>query len=344
NKIDGYVLGDGTIFPENSIADTWVWGDIGNYYGAGVNGLNINENLYWVYFKPGNMVNDYAPVLRFSTDLPNLSVINKVLTGEVGSGDNVIIYNTPLSNQILMQGTVPKGVTEFGVKGSLPDPAFYAAYILQKKLSENGISVKNQTIPFSNYRQILGYYPNPKVNISIYDSPSLAVLAKHCNFQSINLYADAFIKTLGYQFAKDASFDASVNAVKAFWSAKGIDLQGFMIKDGSGLSPSGILTSKNLTDILYEMKFDSSFNDFYNSIPVVGQSGTVQNLGRRTKADGNVRAKSGSISNTRAYAGYFTASSGELMSFTFIINRYSDGADRKIRRILEQMMVMMIDI
>nr|MCU0323742.1 D-alanyl-D-alanine carboxypeptidase [Spirosomataceae bacterium] len=33
NKIDGYVLGDGTIFPENSIADTWVWGDIGNYYG-----------------------------------------------------------------------------------------------------------------------------------------------------------------------------------------------------------------------------------------------------------------------------------------------------------------------
>ncbi|MFN3850567.1 MAG: D-alanyl-D-alanine carboxypeptidase/D-alanyl-D-alanine-endopeptidase [Spirosomataceae bacterium] len=343
-KIDGYVLGDGSIFPENSIADSWVWGDIGNYYGAGVNGLNINENLYWVYFKPGNSVNDFAPIIRFSTDLPNLNVTNKVLTGEVGSGDNVIIYNTPLSNQILMQGTVPKGVPEFGVKGSLPDPAFYAAYILHKKLSENGISVKNQAISISQYRQILGYYSKPRTTISIYDSPSLAVLAKHCNFQSINLFADAFIKTLGYQYAKDANFDASVNAVKAYWNGKGIDLQGFMIKDGSGLSPSGFLTSKNLTDILYSMKSDSSFNDFYNSIPIVGQSGTVQNLGRRTKADGNVRAKSGSISNTRAFAGYFTASNGELMSFTFIINRYLDGADRKIRKILEQMMVMMVDI
>jgi hypothetical protein len=33
-----------------------------------------------------------------------------------------------------------------------------------------------------------------------------------------------------------------------------------------------------------------------------------------------------------------------MMSFTFIINRYADGADRKVSRYLEEMMKMMVEI
>jgi serine-type D-Ala-D-Ala carboxypeptidase/endopeptidase (penicillin-binding protein 4) len=152
------------------------------------------------------------------------------------------------------------------------------------------------------------------------------------------------LKTVGYTISKDGSFDAAINAQKQIWSQRGVDLQGFMIRDGSGLSPSGVLTANNLTDILFTMKNDVAFNEFYASIPVVGISGTVQNLAKNSKAVGNVRAKSGSISNTRAFAGYFTASNGEMMSFTYIINRYADGADKKVRRYLEEMIKLMVEI
>ncbi len=343
-KIDGFILGDGTLFPENTLADSWIWADVGNYYGAGANGLNVNENLYNVYFRQTNDLGNFAAISRFLPELPNLFYTNKVTIAEKGSGDNVLIYSTPLNNNILMQGTIPAGNNEFVVKGAMPDPAYLFAYHIQKSFVESGGSITNPTLPFQVYKIKNVYYPKQRFEIYRYDSPPISTLAKECNFHSINLYADAFLKTIGYSMSKDASFDASINAVKQIWSQRGVDLQGFMIRDGSGLSPSGVLTANNLVDILYSMKNDNAFNDFYASIPVVGQTGTVQNLAKGSKAAGNIRAKSGSISNTRAFSGYFTASNGEMMSFALIINRYADGADRKVRRYLEAIMKLMVEI
>ena len=343
-KIDGAVVGDGSIFPDNTLADSWVWGDVGNYYGAGVSGLNINENLYEIHFKPSKTFGEEAPVLKLSPTVPNVNYINKVTTGERGSGDNVIVYNTPLSNMIVAEGTVPIGPPDFKVKGSLPDPAYFLAFHVQKKFQEAHGEITKEAINTLTFRAQMMNNAKPRNLIFTYESPAISTLAQHCNFQSINLYADAFLKTVGYTIAKDAGFDASVKAEKFIWAQKGVDLQGFMIRDGSGLSPSGILTANNLVDILFAMRQDAAFNEFYASIPVVGVSGTVQNLAKGSKAAGNVRAKSGSIANTRAFSGYYTNTSGELMSFAFIINRYADGADRKARKYLEDMIRLMIEL
>jgi serine-type D-Ala-D-Ala carboxypeptidase/endopeptidase (penicillin-binding protein 4) len=342
-RIDGNILGDATVYSENTVADTWIWGDMGNYYGAGVSGLNINENLYSAVFKTGTYYGEFAPILRFNPELPNLFYQNKVSNAEKGSGDNVMIYAAPFTNQLMMEGTVPMNSGEFSVKGSIPDPAYFAAFHLQKKIAELGIETTNPTQPYKIFKEKNAYLPKQRYLISIQESPTLAILTQHCNYQSINLFADAFLKSVGYALSKDANFEPSIKALKSYWTQRSIDLQGFMIKDGSGLSPSGVLTTNNLTDILYAMKYDYAFNDFYASIPIVGINGTVQNLCKGTKAVGNVRAKSGSISNTRAYSGYYTTSNGELMAFTFIINRYNDGAERKVRKILENMMIMMIE-
>lgn len=343
-RIEGFILGDGSVFPENTLADSWVWGDIGNYYGAGVSGLNINENLYEIHFRPAKTLNADAPIARISQTVPEATIINKVTTGERGSGDNVIVYNTPLSNTIVAEGTVPLGPANFVVKGSLPDPPYFMAYHVQQKFQELQGQISNVSMSVQQYKTRFRPVEKPKKTIFTYESPSLSTLAQHCNFQSINLYADAFLKNIGYMLTKDAGFEASVKAVKNIWTQKGVDLQGFMVRDGSGLSPSGVLTANNLTDILFTMYRDSAFRDFYTSIPIVGVNGTVQNLAKGSKAVSNVRAKSGSISNTRAFSGYYTASNGELMAFTFIINRYADGADRKVRRYLEDMIKLMVEI
>lgn len=115
-RIEGNIIGDGSVFPDNTLADSWVWGDIGNYYGAGVSGLNINENLYEIHFKPGKSLGDDATILRLSPVVPNVSSINKVTTAERGSGDNVIVYSTPFGSTIISEGTVPLGSSDFVVK------------------------------------------------------------------------------------------------------------------------------------------------------------------------------------------------------------------------------------
>ena len=342
-EIKGRVFGDGSFFDENVIPDTWSWGDMGNYYGSGAYGLNFNENLYSVTFKPANYL-EGATLLKTTPDLPYYPKINRVLTDKAGTGDQVNIYTTPYQDVLIMQGFVPMG-DNFSVKGSIPDPSLFSAYFLQKKLQELGIKITE--IPMScmeaNKKNSYIQRPSQTTNIETYSSPLLKDLARECNFQSINLYAEAFLKTPSVMLNLGSSTDAAIKGLKQIWQGKGLQLEGLRMKDGSGLSPVNAITPSNMTDILSEMTTEKSFNAFYESIPIVGVSGTVQNLAKKSRAVGNIRAKSGSIDGVRAYAGYFTNRNGEMMCFSMMLNKYNSDFGSATRE-LEKLIVLMMEL
>jgi D-alanyl-D-alanine carboxypeptidase/D-alanyl-D-alanine-endopeptidase (penicillin-binding protein 4) len=342
-EIKGRIFGDSSFFEENALPNTWIWSDAGNYYGAGTTGLNIHENLYYATFKPTKYLQE-APLVRTIPDLPYYSKINRVLTDKVGTGDQVNIYSTPYQDVLVMQGFVPSG-DNFSVKGSIPDPALFCAYFLDKKLNESGIKVSDKPLSWleASKKNIWFQKPTQTMKIDTYNSPSLRELAAACNFQSINLYAETFLKTPAVLLNFGNTTEAAVLGLKQIWQSKGINLEGFKMKDGSGLSPSNGITTDNMTDILKAMTSEKSFNAFYESIPIVGISGTVTNLGKKSKAVGNVRAKSGSIEGVRAYAGYFTARSGQLMCFSFILNKYNSDFGSATRE-LEKLMILMVEL
>ena len=342
-EIRGRIFGDSSFFDENVLPDSWTWGDVGNYYGAGSYGLNMNENLYWVTFKPANYM-ESAPLVKTSPDLPYYQKINRVLTDKTGTGDQVNIYSTPYQDVLIMQGFVPKG-NDFSVKGSIPDPALFSAYFLQKKLSENGISVLETPLSYLEANKKNIYYQKPLqiVQIDTLNSPPLRDLARECNFQSINLYAETFLKTPSVLMNLGSSTEDAIKGLKQIWQTKNVKLEGLKMKDGSGLSPSNGITPNNMTDVLKAMYLEKSFGAFYESIPIVGVSGTVSNLGKKSKAVGNVRAKSGSIDGVRAYAGYFTARNGEMMCFSMILNKYNSDFGSATRE-LEKLMILMVEL
>ena len=121
-------------------------------------------------------------------------------------------------------------------------------------------------------------------------------------------------------------------------------MRGFYAKDGSGLSPTGSLTAQNLSDVLVAATRTQSFTDFYASIGVLGQTGTVRNIGKKTTAAGNVRAKSGSIEGTRAYAGYVTSKSGERLSFSLVAHKYLPDSSRTVGQELARLLVLLGDL
>ncbi|GAB3938948.1 D-alanyl-D-alanine carboxypeptidase/D-alanyl-D-alanine endopeptidase [Larkinella terrae] len=345
--IRGSVIGDATAIQSLPVPDTWVWGDMGNYYGAGASGLNFNENLYRAVFKPAKTVGIPAVLLRTEPAAPFLKLQNNVKTGPVGSGDEVIIYNAPFTPLVFLEGTVPAGVAEFGVKGSLPDPAYYTAFALQEQLTKTGVVITNQPLAIGPGRVLEptgsstpAIVPEAKrTQLHLHTSVPLAELARLTNHQSINLYAESMLIVTGNALAKaPVTTEKAVQQLTRFWQSKGIDLSGFRPKDGSGLSTVGALTAANLTGILSAMTKEKSFLPFYDSIPVVGESGTVKNLARGTSAVGNIRAKSGTIEGVRAYAGYATSADGELMSFTILVNKYQPGSLKGVMGLLEQIM------
>lgn len=342
-EIKGRVFGDSSFFDENVISDGWIWGDMGNYFGAGAYGLNMNENLYWATFNPAKYMGN-APLVKTSPDLPYYTKINRVLTDKSGTGDQVNIYSTPYQDVLIMEGFVPAG-ENFSVKGSIPDPALFSAYFLHKKLEELNIKISESPLSLleANKKNISFQKPLQSTPIDSLQSPPLKDLVKECNLHSINLYAEAFLKTPSVMLNLGSSTDASVKGLRQIWQTKGVRLEGLKMKDGSGLAPANSITPNNMTDILKAMFLEKSYDDFYESIPVVGVSGTVANLGKKSKAIGNVHAKSGTIDGVKAYSGYFTAQNGEIMCFSMMFNKYNSDFGSATKE-LEKLMILMVEL
>ncbi|WP_317166275.1 D-alanyl-D-alanine carboxypeptidase/D-alanyl-D-alanine endopeptidase [Spirosoma agri] len=346
-RIEGAVVGDASLYDDLTTPDTWPFGDLGNYYGASLSALTINENLYRVFFKTGKSVNVPASVLRTDPVLPYLTFRNMVVTDAPNTGDHVNIYGTPFMNQQWLTGKVPIGepANEFSVKGSMPDPAFFTAFALQEKLKQDKIVVTGSPL------SVGGGLPNTvsalgkRTLLNQHRSPTLVELVQQTNFQSINLYAEALLRTTALALNKTVrSTSSSIDAITTFWKSKGVTLDGFRIRDGSGLSAVGALTADNMTGILSAMSRDKAFPQFYETIPIVGQTGTVRSLARGTVAAGKIRAKSGSIEGVRAYAGYFRTADGELLSFCVLVNKFTPGQNRAVTAELEKIFVGLVGL
>ena len=346
-RIQGMVVGDASVYDDLTTPGTWPFGDLGNYYGASLSALNINENLFRVFFRPGQSVSAPASVLRTDPLLPYLSFRNTVTTDAANTGDQVNIYGAPFMNQQWLTGKVPLGepANEFSVKGALPDPAYFAAYALQNQLIQENITINSPPVSLGGGLATPILSVGKRTVLNQHKSPLLTELVQQTNFQSINLYAEALLRTTAITLNKMVrSTDASVEALTTFWKNKGVNLDGFRIRDGSGLSTVGALTADNMTGILSTMGREKTFPQFYETIPIVGQSGTVRSLARGTAAAGNIRAKSGSIEGVRAYAGYFTAVDGERMSFCVLVNKFTPGQNRAVTNELEKIFVGLVGL
>ncbi|MBN8822573.1 MULTISPECIES: D-alanyl-D-alanine carboxypeptidase/D-alanyl-D-alanine-endopeptidase [unclassified Spirosoma] len=346
-RIEGMVVGDASLYDDITTPDTWPFGDLGNYYGASLSALNINENLYRVFFRPGKSVKAPANVLRTDPPVPYIAFRNTVSTDAANTGDQVNIYGVPFMNQQWLTGKVPLGEpgNEFSVKGALPDPAYFAAYALHNQLVQNNITVSRPPLSIGGGLPTTIPIGAKRTVINQYKSPTLPQLIQQTNFQSINLYAEALLRTTALAVNKHVrTTEESVEAITSFWKAKGVNLDGFRIRDGSGLSTVGALTADNMTGILSAMGRDKNFPQFYETIPIVGQTGTVRSLARGTAAAGNIRAKSGSIEGVRAYAGYFTAVDGEPMTFCILVNKFTPGQSRAVTNELEKIFVSLVGL
>ena len=83
-------------------------------------------------------------------------------------------------------------------------------------------------------------------------------------------------------------------------------------------------TSDALVRILQRMRADLKHaTAFADTLPVTGRDGTLSKRLAGTAADGRVRAKTGTVDNVRAIAGYVDTVSGETLVFSMIANNFT---------------------
>jgi hypothetical protein len=113
---------------------------------------------------------------------------------------------------------------------------------------------------------------------------------------------------------------ADIETGKAYWiSFVSADQKLIHVADGSGLSLYNYVTpDMELKLLRYAWKNAEIIEKFYPSLPIAGVDGTLKNRMKGTKAQGNVHAKTGTVTGVSALAGYCTASNGHHLCFSII--------------------------
>ena len=169
-------------------------------------------------------------------------------------------------------------------------------------------------------------------------SPSLFEIIKQTNLYSNNMFAETLFKYLGYHKKEYGSAENALKVIEEYFQNLSIDTKALRIVDGSGLSRYNSISSSVLSHFLAEYCLKESFEDFYQSLPIAGKSGTLKNMCSGSIAVDNVHAKSGTMSKVRAYAGYVDGKTGKRYTFAFIINNF-EGSSINMRKKMEKIMI-----
>ena len=233
---------------------------------------------------------------------------------------------SPYTNFRILDGTVPLGRKRFDVDGALPDPAMTAVSRFSQILNSYGIKVINgyTTSRTERWKGSAGIKDTARrIAVSIYNSPPLSDIIYYTNLKSVNMFAENILKMVGYKKTGTGSTQKGIEAVMQYWSSKGVDLTGFDLYDGSGLSRKNNLSTLQLCKILSAAFSENWYAAFNASLPVAGKSGGMNSMLRGTPAEGKLRAKTGTMDGVRSFAGYATGAEGQDIAFAIITNNFT---------------------
>ena len=329
-SFDGVISIDPTHFEYNAVPMDYTWGDIGNYYGAGSFGFNMNDNQSVIVFKPSIKIGGITSVQSITPWDSSYTFINHVATGSAHSGDESVIYSSPYNTSYFAEGSIPAG-SPFAVKASISNPAGLFATLLVEEL-------KQQQIAFNGKIEIIEQNQK-KTSASTYrllyefKSPTLKEIATYTNLISNNLYAECLLKEIAYKKGGIGSTSVGVSILKKYLSEKGIDTLGLVLRDGSGMSPFNSISPNQFTQLL---TLNYSNNQFVSTIPIAGKQGTVSHICKESA--NTIRVKSGTMNGTTCYSGYVQADSGEVYAVSLLVNKH-EVKNRTIQFVLSKVLM-----
>lgn len=340
-NVSGSVVSDALIFDHHTAPGGWNWSDLGNYYGAGAHGVCIFDNMYRIHFRSGPE-GTKPELVSTEPEIEGLIIENRLMS--FGKKDNAYVYLEPFGNHAVIRGEIPVNRNDFILKASIPDPPLLTSALLQKALTERGVSFGKRPTSLRLSPSVAAEYrSSPKTVCFTSYSPVLAEIIKVTNTESVNVYAEQILKYLGALYTKQesASTESGLEAVRKHLETWPFHSKGLYMSDGSGLSRSNALSAHFITSLLYTMRSKSSYGHyFYNSLPEAGKTGTLQNYFRDDVFVDNLRAKSGTAGGMRNYAGYFKTSEGRDIAFAVLVNNFdctSSEVTGKVESLLKSM-------
>ena len=150
------------------------------------------------------------------------------------------------------------------------------------------------------------------------NSPTVGQILDWMMLWSDNLLADR----LAGLAARSAGYSPNIKGIETIFrnllAQLEIDDSKLVVADASGLSKQNKITAKLMGELLYKIRNEQRYALLYNSLPIGGVSGTLENRFLKTAplAVGLVRAKTGTLNGTATLAGYVQSTDREYVFVT----------------------------
>jgi len=303
---------DDSIFDQEYRHPDWPNDQAQKWYQAPVGGINFNDNCLDARF---TVVNGAANlVLR--PDLP----ANFFRNGLTASSKHAPVVNRAFDQDVFeFRGPVARSDRFEPI--SVRQPTVFFGYALQHALETRGIVVSGPVA-----RRELMPAALAGAELLYVRRTALRDVLWRANTFSQNLFAECLLKSLaaynagGTRSGAAGSWEAGVRVLEATLQGVGLDLDGAVFRDGSGLSHENRVTAQQVVQLLLIMHRHPHGRFFVESLAQPGEDGTMRHRYADPALAGRMHAKTGTIHGVQALAGYAERADAATLAFALLVN------------------------
>jgi serine-type D-Ala-D-Ala carboxypeptidase/endopeptidase (penicillin-binding protein 4) len=306
-RVRGNVLADESAFDAQRVPLGWPARYLGASYAPRISALSRNENAALVYINPSSGQAELSLVPASTT----MKLVNRVRV--VAGRASRVSVTTPDDSTIVVSGTVGKAGGTRAWTVMLVNPALFVGGAFRAALEARGIRVSGDVV--------LGSSSGETTPIASLASPPLGRLATIMNGESINHFAELMYRGASRLPGTSGSATAAGLLLDSLLTFRAGAVKGAVVAtDGSGLSTLNRVTARSLVHLLSYADRATWSLEFHMSLPVAGETDLLRRRMRLTPAQGNLHAKTGTLSQVTSLSGYVRAQNGEQIAFAFLYN------------------------
>lgn len=197
------------------------------------------------------------------------------------------------------------------------DPALAAGEAFARELGAAGIAVTGTVVT--------GTSPQGATTVGAIESAPISDVVAATLKPSENSLAEALGRLVALSRGLPGSAEGATQAILAELAELGLDTEGMVVRDASGLSPNTRVSTELLTSII-ALSMDPEhprLEGLVRSLPVAYLDGTLED--RAAGAAGMVRAKTGTLARVVSLSGVAQTDTGAVLIFSVLASELPEG-------------------
>jgi D-alanyl-D-alanine carboxypeptidase/D-alanyl-D-alanine-endopeptidase (penicillin-binding protein 4) len=287
--------------------------DLGWYYAAPVSAIILNENAEAYDFISAPQLGALIQIKAKAPDA-SLMIVNDVVTVASPEKEGCGLHlKEQRANQWHLFGCFAKRKDPEVMQLAISKPMLVAKKDIQKTLRTLGITLKGQIKE--------GTVPTTANILAVQHSTSLIHLITHMLQTSDNLYADSFVKQLGYAINREGSYQQGMLALKKLLKQHThLNMHQLELADGVG-TRYNLATAEQFVVLLSDIYHNLTlYPVILKALPQAGTSGTLMSWLKQPQLEKNVFAKTGTMHDIASLSGYFVRPHASVLIFSMMIN------------------------